>query len=99
MPAQALEQARMALVDLLEIKAAALVHQIDEPEIARGEHDHVVLADAAIAGAVDAPGRLGDRVPDRRVVLIAGRQSRDLPACDRPLDELLEVVAVSLLEG
>ena len=79
----------MALVDLLEVQAAGLVHQVDEPEIARREHDHVVLADAVTAvRPVDAPGGLGDRMADRGVVLVAGLQARDLAGRDRALDEL-----------
>ena len=32
---------RMALVDLLERQPPLLLHQVDEPEVARAEHDHV----------------------------------------------------------
>ncbi len=99
MPAQGWDQLGMALLDLLERQAPLLLHQVDEPQVPRPQDDgsavgHVVLG--ALGRAV--PGRLVDRVPDHRVLLVAVEEVGHLAAGQRPLHELVEPVAVALLE-
>ena len=53
------DQVRMALVDLLERQPAALLHQIDEAEVARAEHDDVAVGDVVLRPLRLLPGRVG----------------------------------------
>ena len=92
---------RVALVDLLERQPAALLHQVDEAEVARAEHDDVAVGDVVLRPLLLlAPGRLARRRgrPSR-----SARRRRRSPATspprERALDELVEAVAVALLEG
>ena len=45
------------------------------------------------------PGRLADRVADHRALLVAAGDPLDVAARERALDEVVEPVAVALLEG
>ena len=99
--AQRLEQPRMALVDLLQRQPAG-ARPSDRSGRGCPTPSTITssLADAAspLLGLA-APRRLGDRVADRGVVLVARLDSRaTLAAGDRALDELVQVVAVALLE-
>ena len=42
------DELRVALVDLLERQPAALLHQVDEAEVARAEHDDVAVGDVVL---------------------------------------------------
>ena len=42
------KQLRVPRVDLLERQPAALLHQVDEPEVARAEHDDVAVGDVVL---------------------------------------------------
>jgi uncharacterized membrane protein len=42
----------MLLVDLLERQAAAFLHQVDEAEVARAEHDGVAVGNVVVDGLV-----------------------------------------------
>ena len=92
----------MALVDLLEREPARLLHQRDQPEVSRAEHDDLPVRDVVLRALalllVGPPGRLADREPDHRVLLVAAGDLLDGPVLERALDELVEPVAVPLLE-
>ena len=90
----------MASVDLLQREPARLLHQVDEPEVARAEHDHLLAGDVVLRPLLPCrAGRLADRVSDHRVV--ARRLPRSRSPCRRPgaFDQVVESVAVALLEG
>ena len=98
--AQARQQRRMALVELLHGQAALLLHQVDEPEVPRPEHHDLAIRDVVLRPLLlGAPGGLAHRVLDHRVLLVAAGEAGDLTVCERALDELVEPVAVALLEG
>ena len=88
----------MALVDLLERQPAALLHQVDEAEVARAEHDDVAVGDVVLRPLRLLPGRLADGVADHRALLVPAGDPGDLAPRERALDELVEAVAVALLE-
>ena len=93
------DQVGMALVDLLEGEPAIALHQVDEAEVAGPEDHHVAVRDVVLrALARLAAGRLVDGVPHHRVLLVAAGDARHLAARQRSLDELVEPVAVALLE-
>ncbi len=91
----------MPLVDLLHGEPAALLHQVDQAEVARAHHDDVAVGDVVLGLLLlrRRARRLGDGEADHGVLLVATRDARDVAACERALDELVEAVAVSLLEG
>ena len=97
------DQPRMALVDLLEREPARLLHQRDQAEVSGAEHDDLAVRDVVLRALalllVGPPGRLADREPDHRVLLVAAGDLLDGPVLERALDELVEPVAVALLEG
>ena len=97
------DQPRVALVDLLEREPARLLHQRDEAEVSRAEHDDVPVRDVVLRALalllVGPPGRLADGQADHRVLLVAAGDLLDGPLLERALDELVEPVAVPLLEG
>ena len=85
-------------VDLLERQPAALLHQVDEPEVARAEHDDVAVGDVVLGPLGLLPGRLADGVADHRALLVAAGDPGDLALGEGALDELVEAVPVALLE-
>ena len=92
----------MPLVHLLERQPAAFLHQVDEPEVARAHHDDVLVGDVVLLPLLLLPrraGRLAERVADHRALLVAAGHVVDAAARERALDELVEPVAVALLEG
>ena len=97
--AQRGQQLGVALVDLLEREPAALLHQIDEAEVARAHHDDVAVGDVVLGPLRPLPGGLAEGVADHRALLVAAGDARDVAARERALDELVEPVAVALLEG
>ena len=48
-----------------------LLHEVDETEIARAEHDGVLVARPVLFMVAGAAGRFVERLPDRGVVLVA----------------------------
>ena len=56
--AQGGHELRVPLLDLLERQPAALLHQVDEPEVARAEHDDVPVGDVVLG-----PLRRASRLP------------------------------------
>src|SRR3954447_8166633 len=102
MPTQGFEQARMALLDLLERHASRLLHQVDEAEVPGAKNDHLAAADVVLGALVSRRGAtrgLVESLADRGVVLVAAGQSSHGAGLERALDELVEAVAVALLEG
>ena len=89
----------MPLLDLLESQAAALLHQVDEAEVARAEHDDVPVGDVVLGPLLLLPGRLGEGVADHGALLVAAGDPCHVAARERALDQLVEAVAVALLEG
>jgi hypothetical protein len=94
------DQTRVARLDLLQRQPPRLVHEVDEPEVPRAHHHHrlvghVVPRSLLLAGAA---GRLAEGVAHHRVLLVAARHLRHVDALERPLDEVVEPVAVALLE-
>ena len=91
-------------LDLLERQPARLVHQVDEPEVARAEHDDVLAGDVVLRRASAGLRRVpvASSTACRRSrsfssppATLATRRVRS----SEPLDELVEAVAVALLEG
>ena len=97
------DQPRVALVDLLEREPARLLHQRDEAEVPRAEHDDLPVRDVVLRTLplllVGSSGRLADGEPDHRMLLVAAGDLLDRPVLERALDELIQPVAVPLLEG
>ena len=91
----------MPLLDLLHRQPPRLLHQVHEPEVARAEHDEVLVADVVLRAFLRRvlAGRLADGQADHRVLLVPARPAAELTELTRALDELLEAVAVALLEG
>src|SRR5207248_4663422 len=80
MLSQRRDQPRVPLLDLLEREPPRLVQQIDEAEVARGEHGS--LASGYGVGPVRlirAASRLLHGVPDHRGVLVTGADGGGLP--------------------
>ncbi len=69
------DQLGMALVDLLAREPPGRLHQVDEPEVARAEHDDVAVADVVLRplARLGAPGGLVDGHAHRRRALVTGR--------------------------
>ena len=99
--AQRGNELRMALVQLLEREPAVLLHQVDEPEVARAEDDDALAADVVLRALLllRAPCGLSQRVPDHRILLVAAGHLGDAAGRERALDQVVEPVAVALLEG
>ena len=72
------EELRVARVDLLERQPAALLHQVDEPEVARAEHDDVAVGDVVLGLLGLLAGGLADGVADHRALLVAAGDPGDL---------------------
>ena len=72
--------------------------QVDEPEVARAEHDHVAPGDVVLRALAVLSGRLLDGVADDGLLLVAAVERGDAAVRERALDELVEPVAVALLE-
>ncbi len=93
------QQAGVKCLDLLQREPSPLLHQVDEAEVARAEHDHVLVGDVVLRALLRLLAtRLGERMPDHRVLLVAALDGRDAAVVEIALDELLEAVAVALLE-
>ena len=99
------DQPRMALVDLFEREPARLLHQRDQAEVPRAEHDDLSVRDVVLRalalvflGRYPSAGRLTDCEPDHRLLLVAVCDLHDGSMLERALDELVEPEAVSLLE-
>ncbi len=90
---------RVPRLDLLERQPAALLHQVDESEVARAEHDDVPVGDVVLGPLGLLSRRLADGVADHRALLVPAGDSGDLAAREGALDELVEAVPVALLEG
>ena len=76
-----------------------LLHQVDEAEVPRTENDRVLIAQltgAALRTAL-APG-LAERLADGGIVLVACAHPGHAPVRERALHEVVEAVAVALLE-
>ena len=86
--------------DLLERHAAPLVHEVDEPEVARAEDDRPPgRTRRSSASASACPVASPTALPDHRVLLVAAaRRSSTCAGLERALDEVVEAVAVALLE-
>src|SRR3954464_6679298 len=103
MRSQRRQQLRVALVDVLERHALRALHEVDEAQVARAEDDHVALGRLlvlALGGLLGAARRLIESARDASGVLVAGGDRVDARlAGERLRDEVLEPVAVALLEG
>ena len=100
---QGRDQLRVPLVDLLAGQAPRLVQQVHEAEIPGAEHDdvlaaHVLLAAALLARLVALPGRLVEGDADAGAALVLPRLRAHVVRLDRAANEILERVAVPLLE-
>src|SRR4029079_16336994 len=91
----------VALLDLLQRHPPRLVHEVDEPEVARREHDDVLARDVVLRLLLLRPTtrRLADRVPDGLVDLVPRLDGGDVRVLERATDEVVETLAVALLEG
>ncbi len=89
----------MPLVDLLEGEPAGLVHQVDEAEVARAHDDDAAVADLVLRRLLLLlAGGLAHRLADHRVVLVARPHRGHARAPQVALDQLVQAVAVALLE-
>ena len=95
------DQGRMAFLQLLERQPPVLLHQVHEPEVARAEDDDALSADVVLGALLllRSPGGLPEGVADHVVLLVAAGHLRDLARRQRALDEVVEAVAVALLES
>ncbi len=85
--------------ELLDRHPSLLLHQVDETEVAGTEHDDVAAGDVVLLRLRLPPRRLGRSVTDHRLLLVAANERADAAIREVPLDELVEAVAVPLLEG
>src|SRR4051794_1329761 len=92
------DELRVPLVDLLERQPALLLHQVDEAEVARAEHDDIAVGDVVLRPLRRLAGRLFHRAPDHRALLVTARDPRHGALGERTLDELVQAVTVPLLE-
>src|SRR5215203_3826789 len=104
MLAERRDQLRVALLDLLQGQPAWLVHQVDEAEVPRAEDDrvlvaHVLLGPALLAGLFALAGCLVEGRADHLPVLVLAADTANIRGRRRPAHEVVEAVAVSLLEG
>ena len=98
--AQRRDQLLVALVDLLERQPARLAHQVDRPRFpdpsttaSRPDTSFLVGLPRLLAG------RLVHGVADHRLLLVAAAVGGHRRVGERALHELVEPVAVALLEG
>jgi hypothetical protein len=99
MSPERLDELRVALLDLLECQPPPLLHQVDEPQVAGPEDDDLLIGDVALGGLRPTPAhRLVHRVRDHGVLLVAVREPGHPRAAERVLDEVVQPVAVALLE-
>ena len=89
----------VALLDLLLREPALFLHQVDEPEISGAHDDDLPIRDVVLRPLRRLPGRLRQRVADHRVLLVSAGDLGHVSACERALDEIVQAVPVSLLEG
>src|SRR5262245_37635673 len=99
MVAKRRQQPWMPRLDLLERQPAALFHQVDKTEVSGTENDHLSVRDVVLRALLLLPSRLRRRVSNGCALLVAACDSSDPPTRERPLDQLVEPVAVALLEG
>ena len=94
------DQLRVPFLNLLERQSPRLVHEVDETEVPRGEHDSISVRNAFCLATVGGwrAGGLLHRVSDHRVVLVPGRERRGTAVGQRTAHEIGEAVAVPLLE-
>ena len=100
-PAERGHELRVPGVELLERQPTLLLHQVDEAKVPGAEDDRGLAADVVLGALLlrRAPGCLAERVADHRVLLVAAGDLGDLAVRERALDQLVEPVAVPLLEG
>src|SRR5512132_3976415 len=92
-------ETRMALLDLLERQPAGFCHQVDKAEIARAEHDDLLARDVFLRTLLRfLAGGLAERVPDHRLLLVAACNLLHSPALERAFHQVVEPIAVPLLE-
>ena len=90
----------MAFLQLLERQPPVLLHQVHEPEVARAEDDDALSADVVLGRfcffvrPVASP-----RAWSITQQLVVAGHLRDLARRQRALDEVVEAVAVALLES
>src|SRR3954469_1227077 len=89
----------MAGLELLARRPPAGLQQVDEAEAARAEDDDVAARDVVLRRLRLPSRRLGRRVADHRVLLVAALERTDAPVYKVALHELVEPVAVALPEG
>ncbi len=89
----------MAFVDLLEREPAAFLHQVDEAEVARAEHDDIAVGDVVLGPLRLLPGGVADGVSDHRALLVSPGDPLDGALRERALDQIVEAIPVALLEG
>src|SRR5215218_4783746 len=100
MVAQRRDEIWMALVQFLEREPAPFLHEVDQAQVAGPEHDRVSPGDIVLRRLLLAAGRPRNGVRRHRALLVAAGDARDLPTVrQRPFDELIEPVAIALLEG
>ena len=101
----AAEQLGMALVDLFHRQPSRLFHQIDQAEVAGAEHDRRAAGGRAVdllVASVRRRHRTAPRPGHGRPPRPARRRRRTPDAgafTQRSLDEIVEAVAIALLEG
>src|SRR5215210_932177 len=101
MLAQRGDEARVALLDLLAGQPMAPFHQVDQTQVARAEHHDLTISDAPLRRSRAlrrSRGRLGDRMANRTLVLVAGLDSAHAPGREAAGDQVVEPVAVALAE-
>ena len=94
-------QSWMSIVDLLERQSMPLLHQVDEAEVSRSEHDDRVIVQILLALRclrACSVARLVEREAYRRVVLVASEKRLHRPRLDRAANQVVQRVSVALLE-
>ena len=72
------DEARVALLDLLEREPARFLHQVDEPEVPGSHHDDLAIRDVVLRPLGLLSGRLGDRVAHHRLLLVSAGDLSDV---------------------
>ena len=88
----------MPLVDLFHREPAALLHQVNEAKVSRAENDDLLIGYVVLGTLWLFPRGLGKRVPDHRVLFVASGEVAHAVPCQAASDEIVEAVAVPLLE-
>src|SRR6185436_20522304 len=70
-----------------------------EPEVARAEDDDIAVGDVVLGLLLLLAGGLVDGEADHRALLVAAGDPGHVALRERALDQLVEAVAVALLEG